>query len=61
MKKSLQRTLLKLFPEAKTSFENDLRIVRKDHPGYSEERQYEELVHRYTWRRKSSAVAHSSK
>jgi hypothetical protein len=61
MKKSLQRTLFKLFPEAKTTFENDLRIVRKDHPGYSEEKQYEELVQRYTWQRKSSVVTHSSK
>jgi hypothetical protein len=59
MKKSLVRSLLKLFPDARFTYENDLRLIQKDHPGYSEEQQYEELVQRYTWKKKCDT--HNSK
>lgn len=56
MQYKLRRQLLKLFPERKDSFESDLRIAIKDHPGYNETKLYEELINRYSYKRKCKDV-----
>ena len=57
MQYKLRRHLLKLFPERKTSFESDLQIAVKDHPGYNDAKLYEELTNRYAYARKQATEA----
>ena len=52
MRQSFVKQLLKEFPFAKETFEKDLKLARKDHPGYNEIKLYEELYNRYNLKRK---------
>ena len=50
-----EKYIIRVFPEKAKNIKNDIKIVKKDHPGYSTNKVFRELWDRYTYDRKKIA------